>query len=242
MPNKGVGTKIKQGSTYIGTLTTIATPEIAADTFETTVLDVADGYKTFKQNLKDGGEIPLTGYYDTLDSGQTLLKTALDAGTEDTYTIEFPAAIGTTWTFTGIVTSYKTGEANLEDAVGFEVTLKITGKPNLGITDSTGISALTFTDGSDGALTAEDLTPAFAISKYKYALTFNTETSYKVNVTAATHTIKLYVDGTLTETLTSATSSAAISIGADTSQELNIIVYESGKSPLTYTVMVARTA
>lgn len=234
--SKGVGTKIKQGSTYIGTLTNIPSPEITADTFETTVLDVSDGYKTFKQNLKDGGEIALVGYYDSEDSGQPLLKTSLDAGTEDTYTIEFPSSIGTTWTFTGIVTNFKTGEANLEDAVGFEVTLKVTGKPNLGTTDSGGLTNLSLTG------TAGTLSPTFDNAKYAYSWTFTTSSTITVTPTAASHTIKLYIDDVYVETVTSGAASSAIAFSAAQAKKIDLIAYEDGKNPLTYTVVAVRTS
>lgn len=233
---KGVGTKIKQGSTYIGTLTNIATPEITADTFETTVLDVSNGYKTYKQNLKDGGDLPIEGYYNSSDSGQLALKTSLDSGSEDTYTIEFPSDIGTTWTFTGIVTAFKTGDADLEGAVGFSATLKITGIPNLGTTDSAGLSALSLT-GTSGTLS-----PSFDNATYSYAHTFDTSTTITVTATAASHTLKLYIDDVYVEDLTSASASSAIAFSAGQSKKLTIIAYESGKNPVTTTIVAIRTA
>lgn len=241
--NKGFGTTIAKGVTTIGTLTNITPPEVAADTIETTVLDSTSGFRTFIQGMKDGGEVSIQGYFDTADAGQLAVSSALTAGTVDSYTITFPSAIGATWTFDAVVTMFKTGEANIDDPLGFEATLKITGVPNLGTTASTGASALTFvqTDGTT-ALTAAALTPTYAIGTYFYAFTFTTQTSFKPKVTAASHTIKLYVDGVYSEALTSGTAGSAISISAGATKQIDVIVYEAGKTPKTYSIAVARTA
>jgi len=234
--NKGIGTTIQIGATTIGTLTSIVTPEISADTIESTTLDTATGYKTFVQGIRDGGEVSMTGYFDPSDTGQTALKTALDAGTVDTYTITFPFGTNT-WTFTATVTKYKTGEANLSDLLSFEITVKISGKPNLGSTASGGLTALTLS-GTAGALS-----PTFNNAKLGYAWSFTTDGSITVTPTAASHTISIYVDGVFFQTVTSgATSNAIGTFTAASSKKIDIIVYEAGKAPKTYSVMAIRTS
>lgn len=242
--NKGFGTTITKGVTNIGVLTAITPPEVSADTIETTVLDSADGYRTFMQGLRDGGEVTLSGYFDGTDAGQATLKTAFDAGTADSYTITFPVAIGATWTFTGFLTRFMTGEANLDDPLSFEITLKISGKPNLGLSSSAGISAASFvqTDGTT-ALTAYTVTPTFANGTYNYNITYTTQTAYKAKITAASHTILMYVDGVLTETLTSGSASTtSISQGSAGTKRIDLVVYEAAKNPKTYTFMIGRTS
>lgn len=242
MPGKrGLGTTISINGTNIGVLTSISGPEISADTIDITTLDVSGNTRTFIQGFIDPGEITVTGYYDNIDTGHTAVKSALDNATTDTYIITFPAAIGATWTFSGIVTKFKAGEATLEDPLTFEATIKISGVPVLGTTASAGLSAATFvqTDGST-ALTAAALTPTFATGTYIYGFTFTTQTSFKPKLTAASHTIKLYVDGVFEENLTSGSAGTAISIGAAATKEIKAVVYESGKSPKTYTFMVSR--
>lgn len=133
MAKRGMGTTIKQGTQLIGYLTSIGSPQLSADTIETTTLDTANNYKTYIQGLVDAGEVTISGFFEPSDDGLTALKTAIDDGQPDTYTIEFPAGFGTDWEFSAIVTAFNVGEANKDDAVTFEATLKVTGKPTLTI-------------------------------------------------------------------------------------------------------------
>jgi hypothetical protein len=237
----GHGCTIAQGVTTIGILTGIKSPEKTQEAVETTTLDTSNYYKTFIGGLLDGGEVTMTGYYDITDAGQVALNTALEARTVDSYTITFPTSIGATFTFSALVTKVTPGECNMADAVGFEATLKISGKPTLGTSASTGMSALTFvqTDGST-ALTAYACTPTFAIGTFYYNVTFTTQTSFKVKPTAASHTISVYVDGTFLETVSSGSAGTAISIGAAATKQIDIIVCEAAKTPKTYHIAVAR--
>lgn len=242
MAKKALGTTISKGGTVIGYLKSISPVEKSADELDITTLDAIDGYKKFMQGAKDGGEVVLGGHYESADAGQAALDAAFDSGAEDTYIITYPATIGATYTFIGIVTGVSApGEANIDDPLEFEVTIKITGKPVLATTASAGVSAATFvqTDGST-ALTLAASTPVFAIGTYFYTFTFTTQSSFKPKITAASHTIKLYVDGVYTEDLTSGNAGTAIAIGAAATKKLDVVVYEAGKSPKTYTFMVSR--
>jgi len=128
---KSNGTVFSQGAVVVGLLNKIKPPEKSADTIDVTTIDVVDGYKKFIAGFKDGGEVTVGGYFAFSDVGQLALDTAYEAGTEDTYTIKFPTSIGATYTFSGIVTKYAVGEANPDDALGFEATIKVAGKPVL---------------------------------------------------------------------------------------------------------------
>jgi predicted secreted protein len=83
--------------------------------------------------LKDAGEVSLSGFFDFADVGQKAMQTAFDSGEPESFSIVFPTKIGATWTFDAIVTAFETG-AELEDAVSFDATLKVTGKPTLAAT------------------------------------------------------------------------------------------------------------
>ncbi len=128
MAHAAFGTFLKKGSTVIGQLTSIGGLNLSADTRETTVLDSPDGYRTFEQGLKDGGDVSISGYYDPAEH-QGLLDDFND-GETNRYTIEFPPSVGAKWEFDAAVTAYNTG-AELEDNISFESTLKVSGKPNL---------------------------------------------------------------------------------------------------------------
>ena len=233
---RAIGTTITKGGTNLGGLTSIGTPEKSADTIETTTLDVTDGYKTFIQGIKDGGEISVKGFFDTADAGQMALDTAFEAGTLDTYVITFPATIGATFTFTGIITKYTPGEVTIEDPLSFELTIKVSGKPILATVASGGLTALTLS-GTTGALS-----PVFANTKYAYAWSFTTDASITVTPTGANHTIKMYVDGVYVADITSGSASTAITgFLAATSKEIKLICFEAGKTPKTYSIIAIRT-
>lgn len=238
---RGLGTTITINATNIGVLTNISAPELSADTIDITTLDATGNTKSFIQGFIDPGEITMTGFYDNVDVGQTALKAAIDAGTLDTYVITFPAAIGSTWTFTGIVTKFKAGEATLEDPLTFEVTVKVSGVPTLGTSASTGASAATFvqTDGTT-ALTAAALTPTFAIGTFTYGFTYTTQTAFKPKITAAGHTIKIYVDDVYIETISSGVAGSDIAMATVTSKKVQAVCYQAGKTAKTYTFMVSR--
>ncbi len=237
MPAKRtIGTTITKGGVNIGSLTKISSPEKSVDSVEVTTLDVADGYKRFIPGMKDGGEVTVSGYFDSADAGQSALDTAFEAGSEDTYVITFPATIGATFSFSAIITKYNAGEANLEDPLSFELTLKVVGKPTLAVTASGGLTALVLS-GTTGALS-----PAFNNAKYAYSWVFTTDASITVTPTAANHTIKMYVDDVYVGEVNSGSASAAITgFLAATSKKITLIVFEAGKSPKTYTIVAART-
>ena len=231
-----LGTTLSINGNAIAELTEINGLDLSADTIDTTTLDAADGHRTFIQGLKDAGEVSLSGnFYPGDTNGQKALLTAFNNGTADTYIITFPTSMGATWTFTGIVTKYTTG-AGLEDAVSFEASIKVTGKPALGVTASTGLSALSLTG------TAGDTTPDVAADTHYYTHTFTTDESITITVTAANHTIKLYVNDVYMQELASGSASAEITgFDAGTSKKLTVIAYESGKTPKVYTIVAVRT-
>lgn len=236
----GLGTTIAKGATTIGSLTKIGNVEIKVDNIDTTTLDVADYYRTFIAGLIDAGEVAIEGYLNLADSGQMLMKTALDARTSAAYTITGSAVLFT-WTFNAIITGFSSGEANLDDLIPFSATLKITGKPTFGVSASTGASAFVLRNAADdGEADAANYMPTWAIDTYYYAVTYTTALSVRPKVTAASHTIELFVDGVFSENLTTAVSGSAIAISADGSKELMIKCYEANKTPKVYRIQIAR--
>jgi len=234
MATRALGTTIKKGTTLIGGLTEINGIEKTADTIDITTLDSTGGYREFISSFKDGGEVSISGFFVPGNVGQAALETAFESGDSDTFTIVFPAVMGATWTFTGVVTKVMTS-ATIEDPISFEATIKVSGKPNLGVTASTGLSALALS--GDGTLS-----PTVAAGTLNYTYAFTTATSITVTVTAASHTILLYVDDVFIETLTTAVASSAIDgFTAQSSKKITAICYEEGKTPKTYNVIASRT-
>ncbi|MHB8124646.1 MAG: phage tail tube protein [Desulfitobacteriaceae bacterium] len=236
MAKKATGTTISINGVLIGGLTSIKPPERTAETIDVTTLDGSSGYRDFIQGFKDGGEVEVTGFYDTSYTGQTNVDTAYENGTEDTYIIAFPVALGGTFTFTGIVTKLVgPGEANVDDPLGFSATFKVKGKPVLAFTASAGLTALALSGGGT-------LSPTVAAGTLNYSYVFTTATSITVTVTAASHALKLFSDGIYVQDLTSGVASAAITgYVAQSAKELTVVAYESGKSPKVYRILAART-
>lgn len=232
----GMGTKILIGANAVADLVSIGGLDIKADTLDTTTLDSQGGYRQFIQGLKDAGEVSLSGYFNSGDAnGQIALYNLFDAGTVSNFTILFPSVLGASWAFTGIVTGIKT-EAASEDFIPFEATIKVSGKPTLGLTPSGGLTALALT-AAGGALT-----PTFANDKYLYAFSGVTATSFTVTATAASHTIDMYVDGAFVQSLTSGSASAAVAIAAVGSKKVTLVVKESAKVAKTYEITVVKVS
>lgn len=126
-----VGTKLKKGTTEIAELTSIGGLELSAETIDTTTLDATGGYRTFINGFKDGGEVSISGFFNT--QHHKGLYDDFQSGAVSSYTIEFPPALGAKWEFNAVVTGYSTS-IELEDAIAFEATLKVSGEPKLTIT------------------------------------------------------------------------------------------------------------
>lgn len=124
------GTSFTLSETVVGSLKSIGGVEVTADTIDVTSIDNADGYREFIGGFKDGGEVPLEGYFDYSNAGQKALYEAFESGDVCECAINFPAKMGCKWAFDGVVTAFKTG-ADLEDAISFSCTVKVSGKPTL---------------------------------------------------------------------------------------------------------------
>jgi len=133
--SRSVGTKFKIGTDVVGGLSSIGGVEVSAETTDVTALDNTTGYKEYMGGFKDGGEVPLEGFLDGADKGQEAMYAALEDQQEHDFSIVFPAAIGKTWAFKGIVTKFATSAA-VGDAVKFSASVKVSGKPTLAKTEA----------------------------------------------------------------------------------------------------------
>lgn len=235
MAVRAVGTKIQIGSNFIAELKSISGLELSADTIDTTALDSTGGYRQFIGGFKDAGEVGISGFFSPGDVGQAAVYSAFESGVTQNYSIIFPAALGASWTFQGVVTKFATS-AELEDAVSFEATIKVSGQPVLGLTPSGGLTALVVT-GTGGTLS-----PAFANGNYYYTFSGVSAASVTVTATAASHTLKLFVDGVYVQDLTSASASNAIALALNTGKDVVIMAYEAGKTPKLYEIIVVKTS
>lgn len=125
MPKRALGTTLAIGSTTVGGLTSISGVDISADTIDVTTLDSTGGYREFIGGFKDGGEVSADGYLSDLGTEEATLVAKVGADEEECV-ITF--SNGATWTFDGVLTGFSTS-ADLEDAIGFSLTLKVSGPP-----------------------------------------------------------------------------------------------------------------
>jgi predicted secreted protein len=235
LPRRSVGTKLQIGLNYVAGLTSIAGIAKTADTLDTTTLDSDGGYRTFTGGFKDGGEVSLSGYFEPGDEGQRALEAAFEAGDAAPFKIIFPADLGVSWDFQGVVTAVSTS-AELEELVSFEATVKVSGKPTLVSAPSAGLTGLTLT-GAGGTLS-----PTFDNGNYYYTYSGVSANSVTITATAAGHTLKLYVDGAYKQDLTTGVASQAINLIANAAKKLTIVAQEPGKSQVVYEVVVTKAA
>ena len=131
--SRSVGTVLNINSNKGGALRCIGCIELSADTIVVFYLGSSTGYREFLQGFKDAGEIALSGFYDGDDEGQAEVYTLFESGDIVDCSIVFPAAIGKTWSFKAVVTKFATS-ADLDDAITFEASLKVSGKSTLAAT------------------------------------------------------------------------------------------------------------
>lgn len=137
--SRSVGTKLKiaasSGETKVevGGLKSISGIEITADSTDVTDMGNTDGYREYLPGFMDGGEVGVSGYLDGEDGGQDRMLELMNSGDVVDCEIVFPTKIGKSWTFKAGVTKFSTS-ADVDDAVTFEASLKVSGKPVLAAT------------------------------------------------------------------------------------------------------------
>ena len=126
MKMRSKGTTLTVNSKTIGALRSIGEVQLTADEIDVTTLDSEGGYKEFLQGFKDSGEIALEGFLTKNgDEGQQELKTLYDSGETKETVITFPD--NSTLTFNSWVKGVTFGATDVDGAVGFGATLRVTG-------------------------------------------------------------------------------------------------------------------
>lgn len=111
----------------------------------------------------------------------------------------------------------------------------LNGKAGLPLSESAGLSNLAMS-GTGGTLS-----PSFGAAVRYYTFGGVTGASVTVTATAASHTLKLYVDGVFSQNLTSGSASSAIAMSIGT-KKLTITAQEAGKTTQTTEIIVVKTA
>lgn len=117
---------------------------------------------------------------------------------------------------------------NEADAIGW-----LDGLAGVPTVESTGLSDLSM------AGTGGTLSPAFGAAVRYYTFSGVTAAAVTVTATAADHTLKLYVDGAYTQTLTSGEASNSIALAVGT-KKLTITAQELGKTVQTTEIIVEK--
>lgn len=212
MTERSIGVKLLVGTTFISKLSSIDAPPLSAETIDSTTLDSVGGYRTYEMGFKDSGEVSISGFYDPRNGGQSALLTAYNSGASVPCKMFFPGSMGIEWQYDAVVTAYQGGSAGTDDLLGFESTVKITGKSNLLDTESTNLTNIATTAGS----------MTFAATTYEYEIVTSL-TSFTVTGTFATGTVDMYVDNTFTASLTTATASAAVTIATGQTKRITLV-------------------
>jgi predicted secreted protein len=224
------------GGNAIAEVTSIGDIGLDADTIDVTNNDSANNVKEFIGGLLDGGDIAIEGNLIVGNTtGQIAMWNALKARTVQTFVMTFPVAITATWTFSAVVTAFKTKQP-IKDQLGFSAKLKVSGLPVLAISAS--VNATTI------AISVGTIVPAWSATIYEYAdavVTGTASVTVTVNdATAASITVyDSFTDGTTV--CTSGNPSAAQNLGAAGSiTKLTITCTDTGKVPTIYVIWVVR--
>ncbi len=232
---RALGTIIRIGLLAISDLTSIGSPSITQDEIDVTTLESEGGYREFIPGFKDGGELNISGFFVPGNAGQAAVYAALASGDLQDFEVIYPASLGATWSFQGFVSNYSV-TAEIEGAIEFEATIRVSGEPTMSLVPSAGLSALSLT-GTGGTLE-----PTFDNGKQTYTYIDVSASSVTVTATAASHTLKLYIDCAYSQDLTTAVASESIPVTLDVAKKLTIIAQEAGKSQVAYEVVVLKTS
>lgn len=209
----------------------------ARDTIDVTNHDSADSFREYIAGLGDGGEVSIDGNFIVGDTnGQIALHTDMQAGTVRACFLLLPMSVGDAMSFNAIAKGFEPSFP-VDGKMSLTGSLKVTGKPTLLTTQTTGISNMTGIEENGGA--ALSISPAIAAGTYEYTCTVNTASTWvKLTVTAASHTI--YIAGT---SVASGVQSGELALGAaGTDTDIFILAYESAKAPRLYKLTVTRPA
>lgn len=130
---RGDGVEATEAFTAVANIAQIVPPNLTRDSVESTVHNTADRHRTFIPGLRDGGEVSLVIDYDEAAGNHTELLSDFNDDLLHNYQVEFPTAIGMTWSFSGFITALG-DESPIDDRIQRSITFKVSGKPTLATT------------------------------------------------------------------------------------------------------------
>lgn len=114
----------------IGSLTSIGELSPTADEIDVTTLDSTGGYREFIAGFKDSGEVAISGFHKD-DAGQKAARTAFNANKTGEFVITFSDDV--TFTFDGFFKGYTVGSVEVDGAIGFGATIRVSGPVTEGV-------------------------------------------------------------------------------------------------------------
>ena len=227
-----MGTVLAKSGVPIAELTSISGLDLDSDELDVTSLDSTGGYEEVIQTIRRTGVVALEGNFVPGDAGQQALMDDYLDGTVGDYTITFPEALATAWSFWAFVKKPVATEASVDDKVTFSAELRVTGQPDLLVTHSGNLTGIAITT------PATAIAPAFNANIYTYV----------ADVADTVETVTFTIGGADTLTVNGVevndgVESAAFDLGAEGSvTKFTIARQEAGMIPRQYTVYVARAS
>jgi len=124
------GTALKLDGTAFANVTNISGPGLSLDTEDVTSHDSTGAWEEVVGTILRSGEVTLDIVYDPANATHKYaaagLLYLLVQRTADEFTLVFPDAATTTWTFTALVTGFEPS-APVDGALTASVTMKLTG-------------------------------------------------------------------------------------------------------------------
>jgi len=128
------GTVLRRGATAIVQVQSIGGPALSLDTEDVTTHDSTGGWEEVVPTILRTGEISLDIVYDPAAATHSATAGGLIADmvarTAQTYTLVFPDAASTSWSFSAFVTGFEPTMPH-DGALTATVTMKPTGQPTL---------------------------------------------------------------------------------------------------------------
>lgn len=124
----GTSLKYKSPETLVAKISQITPPELSRDTIDVTDHESTNAIREFLMGLGDSGEVAIEGFYVADDAGQEMIAAHYADRSIRTLIITFPD--GSTCEFDAGVTKLKPiGEANVDGAMTFSASFKVSGSP-----------------------------------------------------------------------------------------------------------------
>jgi len=229
------GVSLLRGIVPVAEITSLTPPTFNSETIDVTNHDSLGRMAEFIGGMRSSDDVKITGNLILADPGQVLLLADQADGLVHAYTITFPAAWGASFGFSAVVLKFGVTPFTAKgDAVGFEVTMKISGAVTLNETLSAGLTTPFFVFSAAGLnVPVASGTPGTFVNNQATGAT-------SVTLTPTATAGVITVNGAVVAT---GAPSSAIALGAAGSiTDVTIVVKETGKVSKTYLIHVARAS